>query len=119
MMGCGGGAVGGQPTWWMRQHHSFLWAAEPAESLVVESAAAWAGVLEMVWVEGWDRQLGELWWDSPFPSSSSRTPVGLETKWFPTVRSQIRSRMVAKSLSLDTATEEVGSGATSSKDSTS
>jgi len=28
MMGCGGGAVGGQPTWWMRQHHSFLSAAQ-------------------------------------------------------------------------------------------
>merc|ERR1719336_35118 len=27
-MGCGGGAVGGQPTWWMRQHHSFLSAAQ-------------------------------------------------------------------------------------------
>merc|ERR1719433_990779 len=28
MMGCGGGAVGGQPRWWTRQHHSFLSAAQ-------------------------------------------------------------------------------------------
>jgi len=95
-----------------------LWEAELAESSVVESAAEWAGVLEMVWVVVWEWSQGELWC-SPFPSSSSRTAVGLETKWSPTVRSRIRSRMVAKSLSLTTATEEVGSGATSSKDSTS
>jgi len=86
--------------------------------LVAESAAEWAGVLEMVLVERLEWSQGELW-RSPFPSSSSRTPVGLETKWSPTVRSQIRSRMVAKSLTLTKATEEVGSGATSSKDSTS
>merc|ERR1719346_731710 len=94
-----------------------LWEAEPAES-AVESAAEWAEVLEMVWVEQWEWSQGELWC-SPFPSSNSRTPVGLETKCSPTVRSQLRSRMAAKSLSLTTAIEEVGSGATSSKDSTS
>jgi len=92
--------------------------AESAVELAAESAAEWAGVLEMVWVERWEWSQGELWC-SPFPLSSSRTPVGLETKWSPTVRSQIRNRMAAKSLSLTTATEEVGSGATSSKDSTS
>merc|ERR1719221_1381225 len=27
-MGCGGGAVGGQPRWWFRQHHAFLSAAQ-------------------------------------------------------------------------------------------
>ena len=53
-----------------------LWEAELAAELVVESA----GVLEMVWVELWESSQGELWCCSPFPSSSSRTPVGLETK---------------------------------------
>merc|ERR1740123_1004622 len=96
-----------------------LWEAEELAESVVESAAEWAGVLEMVWVDWWVGAQGELWCCSPFPSSSSRTPVGLETKWSPTVRSQIRSRMVATSLTLTKATEEVGSGATSSKDSTS
>merc|ERR1719190_296455 len=28
MMGCGGGAVGGQPRWWTWQHHAFLSAAQ-------------------------------------------------------------------------------------------
>jgi len=87
---------------------------------VAESAAEWAaesaGALEMVWVERWEWSQGELWCN-PFPSLSSRTPVGLETKLSPTARNPIRSRKVAKSLCLTTAREEVGSGATGSKDS--
>jgi len=86
--------------------------AESLAELAVESA----GVLEMVWVERWGWSLGELWC-SPFPSLSNRTPVGLGTKKSPTVRNPIRSRMVAKSLSLPTAIEEMGS--TGSEDSTS
>ena len=91
--------------WWVAE-----WAAE--------LAAEWEGASEMAWVELLEWSQGELWC-SPFPLSSSRTPVGLETKWSPTVRSQIRNRMAAKSMSLTRATEEVGSGVTSSKDSTS
>jgi len=90
-----------------------LWVAESAAEWAAESVEA----LEMVWVERWEeRSQGELWCN-PFPSWSSRTPVGLETKLSPTARNPIRSRKVAKSLSLTTAREEVGSGATGSKDS--
>ena len=91
--------------WWVAE-----WAAE--------LAAEWEGASEMAWVELLEWSQGELWC-SPFPSLSNRTAVGLETKWSPTVRSPIRNRMVVYSLSLTTATEEVGSGATGSRDSTS
>merc|ERR1719336_1788432 len=133
-MGCGGGAVGGQPRWWTRQHHTFLSAAQvssgstardplrvlvlwKAES-VAELAVELAEVLEMVWVDLWEPARGALCC-SLFPSSSNRTPAGPETKRSPTVRSPMRSRMVAMSLPHTTATEEVGSGTTSSEDSTS
>jgi len=95
-----------------------LWEAESLAESLAELAAESAGVLEMVWVERWEWSQGELWC-SPFPSLSNRTPVGLETNKSPTVRNPIRNRMVAKSLSLTTATEVVGSRATGSKDSTS
>jgi len=59
---------------------------EAAESLaesLAELAAESVGVLEMVWVERWEWSPGELWYN-PFPSSSSRTPVGPETNKSPT-----------------------------------
>ena len=75
-------------------------------------------VLEMVWVELWESSQGELRC-RPSQSLSNRTPVELEAKLFPSVPNPNRNRMVAKSLSLTTDTQEVGSGATSSEDSTS
>jgi len=95
--------------WWVAVGAAVAeWAAE--------SAVEWEEALEMAWVELWEWSQGELWC-SPVPSLSSRTAAGLETKKSPTVRNPNRNRMAAKSLSLTTATEEVGSRATDSRDS--
>jgi len=88
---------------------------ELAES-VAGSAVEWAGVLETVWVVGWEWSQGELWC-SPVPSLSNRTAVALVTKHSPTVRNPIRSRTVMTLLTLSTAKGEVGSRATDSEDS--
>jgi len=56
-----------------------LWEAESLAESLAGLAAESAGVLEMVWVERWEWSPGELWC-SPYPSLSSRTPAGRETK---------------------------------------
>ena len=45
MMGCGGGAVGGQRRWWIRQHHSFLSAAQVFSGSTAQLKGSSVGLL--------------------------------------------------------------------------